>query len=261
MEGFAALLPGRTAVVVDDALVSGLTARAGVEYLRRRGAKRIIVAVPAAREDGVEELMALGVEVIAPERAPRGGDTASFYKRLTQVTEEEVAELLARGGVARRIAPAPALTGPRSLRLVDRDGDAHEAVLRLADGIGPFPAAVLAGFSERMGERLARRLGDAGISSVWLPLGCDRLAPLALDVLSSRPELDPLRLAVLGSDVACATVGRAAAPDARVRACVMVAPPDDLARPDRALVAATLDDDVGADRITRWLADRLLPSR
>lgn len=257
----AALLPGRTAVVVDDALVSGLTARAGVEYLRRRGAKRIIVAVPAAREDGVQELTALGVEVIAPERAPLGASTADFYRRLQPVTEEEVRELLARGGVARRSPTEPTLTGPRPLRLVDRDGDAHECVLRLAEGIGPFPAAVLAGFGERDGERFARRLGEAGICSLRLPQGGERLAAQALDVLASRPELDPLRLSLLAAEGACAAITRAATADARVRACVLVAPPEDLPHLDRALVAAALDDDVGTDRITRWLADRLLPSR
>ena len=42
-------LAGRTAIVVDDGLATGFTARAAVEVMRRRGAARVVLAVPWAR--------------------------------------------------------------------------------------------------------------------------------------------------------------------------------------------------------------------
>jgi putative phosphoribosyl transferase len=40
---------GRTVIVVDDGLATGFTARAAIEVLRRRGAGRVVLAVPVAR--------------------------------------------------------------------------------------------------------------------------------------------------------------------------------------------------------------------
>ena len=49
-------LAGRTVVIVDDGLATGLTALAAVDYVRRRGAKRIVLAVPVASRSAVRAL-------------------------------------------------------------------------------------------------------------------------------------------------------------------------------------------------------------
>jgi len=44
---------GRTAVVIDDGLATGASARAALHALRRRGAARLVLAVPVASAIGV----------------------------------------------------------------------------------------------------------------------------------------------------------------------------------------------------------------
>ncbi len=44
---------GRTAIVVDDGLATGFTARAAIEVMRRRGAARVVLAVPVGPPDAV----------------------------------------------------------------------------------------------------------------------------------------------------------------------------------------------------------------
>ncbi len=44
-------LTGRTAVVVDDGLATGVTARAAIRVARARGARRVVLAVPVAASD------------------------------------------------------------------------------------------------------------------------------------------------------------------------------------------------------------------
>jgi putative phosphoribosyl transferase len=265
----AAVLPGHTAVLVDDQLVTGLTARAGVEYVRRRGAERIVVAVPVGRADAIAALEAMGVEVVAPVRAPAGADLAAYYRRLPEVTLEEVAHLLARAGPSRPRHLTPPLSGDHHLRLVDSQGISHPAALRLPDGIGPSPAVVLVGPGaapgEAAGERAALRLAEAGLATV-------RLAPqpgvpttavlgLALDVLASRPELDPNRLGLLGLREAGVVAVAVAEGDRRVGAVALVAPPEGLDLPSGALVVgSTVFDTRDLDRIARWFADRFWPA-
>jgi len=50
------LLAGRTLVLVDDGLATGITARAAVAFARRHGAKRIVVATPCASREAEHRL-------------------------------------------------------------------------------------------------------------------------------------------------------------------------------------------------------------
>ncbi|MHB1569786.1 MAG: phosphoribosyltransferase, partial [Solirubrobacteraceae bacterium] len=45
---------GRTAIVVDDGLATGGTARAALRAIRARGPRRLVLAVPVAAPEGVE---------------------------------------------------------------------------------------------------------------------------------------------------------------------------------------------------------------
>lgn len=265
----ATVLPGHTAVLVDDQLVTGLTAMAGVEYVRRRGAERIIVAVPVGRVDAIEALEAMGVEVVAPIRAPAGADLAAYYRRLPEVTLEEVTHLLARAGPSRPAHVPGPLAGDQHLRLVDSQGISHPATLRLPDGIGPSPAVLLLGPGARPGEapgeRAALRLAEAGLATVRLvpqdgaPIA--EVLRLVLDVLASRPELDPMRLGLLAVREAGVVAVSVGTEDRRVGAVALVGPPEGLELPSRTLVVgSTALDTRDLDRIARWFADRFWPA-
>lgn len=89
-------LSERPVIVVDDGLASGYTMSVGVEALKKSGAARIMVAVPTGHLDSVERL-AREAEFIYCANI-RGGwcfAVADAYKRWSDVTEEELTEMLA----------------------------------------------------------------------------------------------------------------------------------------------------------------------
>jgi predicted phosphoribosyltransferase len=63
-------LAGRTVVLVDDAVVTGLTMRAAIECVRARGARRIVVATPLCSTDSSAVLAAGANDVVHLESLP-----------------------------------------------------------------------------------------------------------------------------------------------------------------------------------------------
>lgn len=90
-------LEGRVAIVVDDGLATGFTARAAILAARHRRADRVILAVPVGARDTVEALEALAdsVKVISAPRDLRA--VGFFYRDFTQTTDDEVLRLLEDG--------------------------------------------------------------------------------------------------------------------------------------------------------------------
>jgi predicted phosphoribosyltransferase len=100
MEAYrAVLLPvalsGTTVVVVDDGLATGFTARAAVEVMRRRGAGRIVVAVPVASPRALSGIDAVADDVVCVETADEFFGISEWYRDFHQVSDDEVARLLA----------------------------------------------------------------------------------------------------------------------------------------------------------------------
>jgi predicted phosphoribosyltransferase len=89
---------GRTAVVIDDGLATGATARAALQALRRRGAVRLILAVPVAPPETLAAMLAEADAVVAVIESdlPRG--IGGFYDDFHQLDDEEVIEILQRAG-------------------------------------------------------------------------------------------------------------------------------------------------------------------
>ena len=88
-------------ILIDDGLATGFTARAGIEVLRRRGAHRVILAVPVAPREALEEIRALADEVVVLEIPAYFFAIGEFYVDFAQTSDEEATDLLAR------VAPAP----------------------------------------------------------------------------------------------------------------------------------------------------------
>ena len=90
-------LPGayKTAVIVDDGLATGATARAAIGGLRARGWRRIVLAVPVAPVDTLEVFGALADRVVCPVEAHRFYGVGAFYEDFHQVSDQEVLDCLA----------------------------------------------------------------------------------------------------------------------------------------------------------------------
>jgi predicted phosphoribosyltransferase len=89
-------LAGRVAVIDDDGLATGATARAAAAVARKLGAARVVVAVPVGSIEAVTLLRAEADEVICPLVPPGFGAVSRYYGDFPQTTDDEVAELLAR---------------------------------------------------------------------------------------------------------------------------------------------------------------------
>jgi len=87
-------LTGRTAIVVDDGLATGATARAAVKVTRKLAADRVVVAVPVGSSDAVAALEKLADEVVCPLIPPDFGAVSRYYDRFPQITDAEVTALL-----------------------------------------------------------------------------------------------------------------------------------------------------------------------
>ena len=83
-------LKGRFVIIVDDGLASGFTMLAAIAFVRSKGAKKIVVAVPTGSERAVELVNEKADEVHCLNI--RGGPSfavADAYKSWYDVTEEE----------------------------------------------------------------------------------------------------------------------------------------------------------------------------
>lgn len=88
-------LTGSVAIIVDDGLATGATARAAVAVARRLGAKSIVVAVPVGAADSLADLRREADYVVCPLVPPMFGAVSRFYHHFSQTTDDEVISLLA----------------------------------------------------------------------------------------------------------------------------------------------------------------------
>jgi putative phosphoribosyl transferase len=88
-------LAGVTAIVVDDGLATGLTARAAVGFLRREGVARVVLAVPVAAADSAALLAREVDELVTVQTRPDFFAVGQFYQLFDQTDDEEVRSLLA----------------------------------------------------------------------------------------------------------------------------------------------------------------------
>jgi predicted phosphoribosyltransferase len=92
------LLSGRTVVLVDDGLATGLTMQVAVGYALRHGAEGVVVAVPCASERAAYELGSLlkrpGDRFVCPLVDPGFESVGAYYRQFPSVTDEEVERCL-----------------------------------------------------------------------------------------------------------------------------------------------------------------------
>jgi putative phosphoribosyl transferase len=88
-------LGGRDAIVVDDGIATGATVRAALMALRTRGPARIILAVPVAAADTLDDLRPLVDEIVCPLVPEFFRAVGLHYRDFGQTPDEEVRRAMA----------------------------------------------------------------------------------------------------------------------------------------------------------------------
>ena len=87
-------LEGRTAILVDDGVATGSTARAACQVARAQGAGKVVLAVPVAPPSVSATLADDADEVICLETPERFLAIGEWYEDFSQTRDEEVVSLL-----------------------------------------------------------------------------------------------------------------------------------------------------------------------
>ena len=163
-------LAGRTAIIIDDGIATGSTARAACQVARAQGAARVVLAVPVAPPSACSALATDADEVICLETPGHFLAIGEWYQDFSQTSDREVVSLLQRAaaehgpaGAARpapgsggagvpvpRARPAPAAGGPSSVTGTPAP----------AGGPAPAPAAAPRGGEVVIAAGPARLAGD-----------------------------------------------------------------------------------------------------
>jgi putative phosphoribosyl transferase len=89
-------LTGRTAVLVDDGIATGATARAACQVAVAQGAARVVLAIPVCSPDTAAELRKQVDELVCLETPEWFLGVGQVYRDFHQVPDEVVADLLGR---------------------------------------------------------------------------------------------------------------------------------------------------------------------
>ncbi len=175
-------LAGRTIVVVDDGIATGATARAACAVARVEGARRVVLAVPVGAPDAIESLADAADEIVCLETPEWFSAVGQWYADFTQVSDEEVVDLLERA--AGRLVRVPAAA--TSAADYDRDVDVLAGTVRLAGHL-TVPAEarglVIVAHGSGSSRHSPRNRFVAGV------LNDQGLATLLFDLLTTDEEL------------------------------------------------------------------------
>jgi len=223
-------LTGRVAIVVDDGLATGSTARVACRIARQLGAASVVLAVPVGPAETLSEFDEAD-EVVAVSIPQRFVAVGQHYVDFSPTGDDEVVVLLDRAD--RRVR-----RGARAVEQPDCDVDVHIPVgdVVLVGHLHlPEPARAVVVFAHGSGSSrhsprnrfVAEVLYDAGLGTLLLDLlspGEERLRANVFDVglladrltgvtewLRARPDTRACRLGYFGASTGAAAALAAAA--------------------------------------------------
>ena len=112
-------LTGRIAVIVDDGIATGATAKAACQVARAHGASRVVLAVPIGPDDIVVRFAGYADEVVCLETPAFFFAVGQGYRNFTQTSDDEVIALLDRA--RRNFAEAAAIDAAADPPLRDEE--------------------------------------------------------------------------------------------------------------------------------------------
>ena len=262
---------GRTVIVVDDGLATGLSDLVAVRALRARGARRIIVAVPVGARESVSLLGEEADEIVCHTIPHELLGVGHWYEDFSPVSDAEVLALL--GAAASAQAPAPGQMPPsqRTARVV-RPME-HELLLDIGgvelsgDLTLPYQSRGLVIFahgsgSSRLSPRnreVAATLNEAGLATLLFDLLTDqegRRRELVFDIPRLARRLECVtRWAIVEPDTRGLPVGYFGASTGAAAALRAAAAAGDVVQ---AVVSRGGRPDLAADRLPYVTAPTLL---
>jgi putative phosphoribosyl transferase len=254
-------LDGRTAVIVDDGIATGSTARAACQVARARGAARVVLAVPVAPRGWTERMGSDADELIALDTPEVFWAIGEFYADFSQTSDDEVIACLERSTEhASATAAAPGIDPPLRDEEVEVPAGAvllggHLTLPEAAIGVVVFAHGSGSSRHSPRNRYVAAVLNDAGLGTLLFDLLTtteehDRanvfdiglLADRLVDVtrwLRRQPDASSLPVGYFGASTgAAAALWAATEPGADVAAVVSRGGRPDLAAPRLAAVTS-----------------------
>ncbi|RWA68063.1 phosphoribosyltransferase [Mesorhizobium sp.] len=92
---------GKTVILVDDGAATGTTMKVAIRALKRRSPRKIVVALPVAPADTVDELAPEADLTICLSQPARFRTLSYYYGNFPQLTDSEVLDIMALAAQAR----------------------------------------------------------------------------------------------------------------------------------------------------------------
>ncbi|OBH88900.1 phosphoribosyl transferase [Mycobacterium sp. E2733] len=237
-------LAGRTAVIVDDGVATGATAKAACQVARAEGASRVVLAVPIGGSDVFARFAGYADEVVCLHTPEFFFAVGQGYRNFTQTSDDEVVALLDRARDGSRGPVGDAASADPPLR--DEEVRVNVGSVSVAGHltIPEHPVGVVlfahGSGSSRHSPRnryVADVLNDAGLATLLFDLltpaeernranvfDIELLARRLVDVtgwLSRQPDTAALRVGYFGASTG-AGAALVAATDPRVNVAAVV---------------------------------------
>ncbi|MFZ0862422.1 MAG: phosphoribosyltransferase [Candidatus Sulfotelmatobacter sp.] len=87
-------LTGKTVIVVDDGIATGCSILAAIATIRRRNARRVVVAVPVAPASGCSAIRMEADELVSVAEPEMFLAVSQWYEDFPQISDEDVQRLL-----------------------------------------------------------------------------------------------------------------------------------------------------------------------
>ena len=87
-------LDGKIIILVDDGVATGATIKAAISTLKKEKIVRLVAALPVSSKEAEEKIKKTVDEWVCPETPVDFAAVGNYYQDFTQVSDEEVVELL-----------------------------------------------------------------------------------------------------------------------------------------------------------------------